>query len=179
MNAAIYEIRPAMPEDAALVPAIEQSAGDLFRSHPDLAWIADGDVQSEQRHIDLIAHGAAWVALDADGFPVAFLNGELIGRSFHIWEMSVHRDHQRQGLGSKLVGHAYDYALAKGYLALTLTTFRQVDWNDVFYSRLGFQLVEGGQLSDKLSQILADEATAGLPAGRRCAMVMPVVEQPI
>jgi GNAT superfamily N-acetyltransferase len=179
MNKAIYEIRLARPEDAILLPAIEHSAGELFRSHPDLGWIADGDVQSAERHLDLIARGAAWVAIGVDGFPVAFLNGEHLGGCFHIWEMSVHRDHQRQGLGSKLIGHAQEYALAEGCLGLSLTTFRQVDWNDVFYRQHGFKLAEGGQLSDELSQILADEAAAGLPADRRCAMVLPLAERHI
>lgn len=168
----VYKIRPANLDDAALLPAIERSAGELFRSNPDLAWVADDEVQSAERHAELIAKGGAWVAVDGNQGPVAFLNGEEIGGCFHIWEMSVHQQHQRQGLGSRLVNHARQYALENGYRALTLTTFKGVDWNDGFYSSLGFGLVRRDQLSAELTQILDNEIKAGLPATRRCAMAM-------
>jgi GNAT superfamily N-acetyltransferase len=174
MGKILYQIRPAKFEDAPLLPLIEQSAGALFRSDPDLAWIADDEGQSAQRHAELIADGAAWVATDSKSAPVAFLNGEEIGGCFHIWEMSVHKDHQRHGLGSQLISHARQYAIEKGYPALTLTTFRGVAWNDAFYHRLGFELVEGEKLSNDLKAILADETKVGLPPERRCAMIMPL-----
>jgi hypothetical protein len=59
---------------------------------------------------------------------------------------------------------------------MTLTTFRRVAWNEAFYARQGFELVQGHQLSDALSRILADEVEHGLPAERRCAMAMPLEE---
>ncbi len=172
----VYTIRTARSGDADLLPPIERSAGELFRSDPDLAWIADGEVQTVETHLGFIANNAAWVAVGPDDTPVAFLNGEVIGGCFHIWEMSVHADHQRQGLGSKLITAATHYALAQGYHALTLTTFSNVAWNDAFYARLGFEVIPQKQLSDELSQILAEEAEAGLPAERRCAMIMTLTE---
>ncbi len=36
-----YRIRTSRDEDAALLPAIERSAGESFRLLPELAWIAD------------------------------------------------------------------------------------------------------------------------------------------
>jgi GNAT superfamily N-acetyltransferase len=172
LNPNIYQIRLAAIDDAPLLPAIERSAGELFRQIPELAWIADDDVQSVERHEEFITNGTAWVAVGEDNTPVGFLNGEVIDRAFHIWETSVHSDHQRQGLGTKLIARAKDYAVAQGLASLTLTTFRGVDWNDVFYNRLGFQWIEQDQLSEALDAILANEASAGLPAKQRCAMTM-------
>jgi GNAT superfamily N-acetyltransferase len=175
-NPAMYEIRAAKAGDAQLLPPIERSAGELFRSDSELAWIADDDVQDVDTHLNFIANGTAWVAVGPDDAPIAFLNGEAIGGCFHIWEMSVHMDHQRQGLGSKLIETARRYAVDQGYQAMTLTTFRRVAWNEAFYARQGFELVQGHQLSDALSRILADEVAHGLPAERRCAMAMPLEE---
>lgn len=173
----MYNIRPAKPDDAALLPAVERSAGELFRSDPDLAWVADDAVQGTETHLAFIANGTAWVATGPDDKPVAFLNGEAISGCFHIWEMSVHLDHQRQGLGKKLIAAARDHAIDSGYPAMTLTTFSGVAWNDEFYAQSGFELVEVDRLSDALSQILREEAENGLPAERRCAMIMALAER--
>lgn len=172
-----YHIRLAKPEDAPMLPPIERSAGGLFRADPDLGWIADHDVQGVDTHLQFIANGTAWVAAEPAGTPVAFLNGEAIGGCFHIWEMSVHMDHQRQGLGSKLIAAARNHAIDKGYQAMTLTTFRDVAWNGPFYARQGFEFVQPDRLSDALSNILGDEAAHGLPSKRRCAMAMPLRER--
>ncbi|MBW8907503.1 MAG: hypothetical protein JF620_00445, partial [Mesorhizobium sp.] len=51
-------IRPARPDDAEALPAIEQSAGLAFRAIPELAWLADGDNASPEQHRALIAGGA-------------------------------------------------------------------------------------------------------------------------
>lgn len=43
-------IRPAMAADAEALRAIEQSAGLAFRAIAELAWLADGDNVSIERH---------------------------------------------------------------------------------------------------------------------------------
>jgi ribosomal protein S18 acetylase RimI-like enzyme len=167
-----YNIRPAILADAALLPAIERSAGELFRQSPNLAWVADGDVQSEEQHVEFIEKGMAWVAVTSKDVPVGFLNGKAVDGQFHIYEVSVHGAHQRHGLGSALVNRAKLFAQDHGYPAVTLTTFRDVEWNDGFYRRVGFRMIEGFQLSNALAEILADEIEVGLPGEARCAMVI-------
>ena len=44
-----------------------------------LAWIAAGDVQSVERHRELITGGAAWTAVDATDEPIGFINAEMVG----------------------------------------------------------------------------------------------------
>lgn len=161
-------IRPARLADAARLPDLERSAGQAFLAIPDLAWIASDDVQPETQHRELIETGTAWVAVDADDAPVGFLNGEAMGGNLHILEIAVRSDLQGRGLGRALIEAAAHWANTRNMSALTLTTFRDVPWNEPFYQRLGFRTLEPGDLTQALLEILEDEARNGLP--RRCAM---------
>lgn len=166
----VARVRLATPDDAPALPPVDRSAGELFRTLPELAWLADGEGMSVARHRELIAHGASWVAADQDDAPVAFLEGEVFGNELHVWELSVHRDWQLRGLGRALLAAAAGHAARTGLAALTLTTFRDVPWNGPFYARLGFVPIAVPDLSERLRQVLAHEAAAGLPAARRWAM---------
>ncbi|ETH87020.1 acetyltransferase, GNAT family [Bordetella pertussis STO1-CHOC-0018] len=74
------------------------------------------------------------------------------------------------GIGGRLVRAAIDAAAAAGLPAITLTTFRDLPWNQPFYARLGFATLQADGLNVRLQAILAREASLGLPAARRCAM---------
>src|SRR5262249_26802767 len=103
-------IRPARDDDAQALPAIERSAGQLFREIADLAWIADGDDLTVERHRELIAKGTSFVAVDHDDRPVAFLSAEVQTNELHIWELSVRHDRQASGIGRALMEKAIDVA---------------------------------------------------------------------
>lgn len=169
-------VRKTTPADAELLPAVERSAGQAFRSIPELAWIADDDAQTVKRHNELISRGVSWVATlstaeDADkDKPVGFLNGELLDGHLHIWEMSVDKQHQGRGIGTRLVHMAVEHATQRRLEGLTLTTFLDVPWNDAFYRRVGFEVLAAKDTSPALTQILNDESRDGLPRDRRCAM---------
>ncbi len=166
-------IRPARVEDAELLPDIERSAGALFRTVPDLAWIAGDEVMSADHHREIIAHGAAFVAA-RDERLVGFLAAERVAHDLHIWELAVHADHQGHGLGRGLMDAACVHARATGCTGVTLTTFRNVAWNEPFYARLGFVTLEGDARGARLSAILDREADNGLPRARRCAMRLDI-----
>ncbi|UNI16963.1 hypothetical protein JDV02_003345 [Purpureocillium takamizusanense] len=166
-------IRPATLADAPLLPAIERSAGQAFTQIPSLAWIASDEPQSEQRHLQLIRRGVSWVAVDErddDAAPIGFLNGEVLDGNLHIWEMSVHEKHQAKGVGRSLMNEAKSWSDRRGLSGVTLTTFRDVPWNERFYKALGFVTLEGAEVTPALQKILDDEARNGLPRDRRCAM---------
>ncbi|WP_092782180.1 GNAT family N-acetyltransferase [Rhodospira trueperi] len=165
-------IRPATPDDAPCLPAIERSSGAVFRSLPDLAWVADDDVQSEACHLDLIARGKAWVCVDEDDRPTGFLNGHGVGDVFHILQMAVLHDLQGRGLGVALIEEAKRFSMSRNMRALTLTTFRDVPWNAPFYRRRGFRILDEHELDERLRGILNHEAEAGFPRERRCAMAL-------
>ena len=69
----------------------------------------------------------------------------------------MHPDHGRQGLGARLVVAACRWAARQGYEGVTLTTFRDVAWNQPFYTRLGFEIIPAEERSLALAAVLARE----------------------
>ncbi|HEV7304876.1 GNAT family N-acetyltransferase [Ensifer sp.] len=163
-------IRPARESDFALLPDIERSSGAVFRTVAELAWIADDDVQSEEAHRAFLKTGLSVVVVDAADRPTGFLCAAVAGDVLHIWQLAVLSDHQGQGLGRTLMLAAIMHARATSLAAVTLTTFRDLSWNELFYRKLGFRTLEASELDRRLAQILAAEAAHGLPPERRCAM---------
>ena len=168
------KIRRAVAEDAQFLPDIERSAGKAFQSIAGLEWISSDEVWSAAEHLDWMARALTWVAESDQGELAGFLIAETIVDILHIWEVSVHSDVQGQGIGRQLVQTAQRHGRETGLSALTLTTFRELKFNEQFYAGLGFQTLETDQLSDRLAGILDKEAEEGLPRARRCAMKMPI-----
>ena len=166
-------VRPATEDDALVMPAIERSSGEAFRQIADLAWIADDTVTSCERHTALIRLGAAWVAQDSTGTITGFLTAEVHRDALHIWQMSVASDQQKKGIGRDLIHAAENWARTNHLAALTLTTFRDVPWNERFYASCGFELVDPIDHPMLLATLEA-EGEAGLPIRQRCAMRRPL-----
>ena len=173
----MIRIRQTSSRDTALLPEIERSSGELFRQCPGLEWIADDDVQSEAQHQAFVADGVALVA-ELDGNMVGFLTGSVEPDALHIWQIAVHKTHQRRGVGGKLIEAAQQLAVTHAAIALTLTTFRDVPWNEPYYRRLGFKTLADPELNPRLAAILCAEGEAGLPVTRRCAM-RKYVDEPV
>ena len=160
-------VRLAVAADAQFLPAIEQSAGELFRTLPDLAWIADEPIGTAEEFLPLIRAGTVWVAQSGTSGIVGELRGGIADDCLHIVELAVERAFQQQGIGRALIDAAATWSRSRGLRALTLTTFRHVAWNAPFYARYGF--VELPRESDvRLKAILIRETAHGLP--NRCAM---------
>ena len=156
------------------MPDIERSAGESFRAVQGLAWIADDDVMSAEEHLRYIEAGTVWVAEDAAGKIVGFLTAEQVEGELHVWQLAVRHDRQGQGFGRCLMEAALKYARASGLAAVTLTTFRDIAWNQPFYARLGFETLEDTRIGSRLARILEREKAHGLPSNRRCAMRLPL-----
>jgi predicted N-acetyltransferase YhbS len=156
-------VRLTTKADAALLPDVERSAGDLFRTIPELAWVADHSVTSEAEHLAFIANGLSWVAVDAHDAPIGFVVCEYTDGALFVNELAVRADVQRQGAGRALIAAAHDHARAKKLPAITLTTFRTVPWNAPYYERLGYRVLAEHQLTPHLAAALANEAARGLP----------------
>ncbi len=106
-----------------------------------------------------LASGSLWVA-EVDGQPVAFLAATPTCERLHIDELDVARPHQGQGIGSRLLAAAAQWARREGYRALSLTTFRDIPWNGPFYARFGFR--EWTDPPASVRQALLYEAARGL-----------------
>jgi GNAT superfamily N-acetyltransferase len=147
---------PRRDELAALVD-IERAAGTLFAAvaMPEIARDAPGSVAELEPYR---AAGRAWVAVDADDRPIAYLISALVDDCPHIEQVSVTPAHARRGLGAALIDHLAAVAAAEGRAALTLTTFRDVPWNAPYYKRLGFAVVEAADQGPELAALVAEEA---------------------
>lgn len=163
-------IRLARSEDAEAFPKIEVAAGTLFAALPGFEHIAAGEPISVDRHRRLIAKRHCLVAAAGDQIA-GFIACEPFRRELHVWELSVHPDFQRQGLGARLLRGAMIDAHNAGFSAMTLTTFRQVPWNAPFYERLGFIEVEDSRSKARLDALLDAEEKAGLNREQRVAMI--------
>ncbi len=169
-----FTIRRYRPADAPYLPDIERSAGNLFRTVPELAWVADGDDLPVERHLEFIAMGTSWVVEAGDDQVVGFLCAEVTGDTLHIWEFSVARDHQNRGLGRALLEEAISFARQRQLSAVTLTTFRAIPWNEPVYWRMGFVTLQPDENNQRLNQIFDAEVVAGLPREHRCAMRLSI-----
>jgi GNAT superfamily N-acetyltransferase len=167
-----FVIRLANAGDAVVLPGLESSAGSLFRSLPDLAWIADEPIGAAEEFLPPIAAGTVWVVDDAGAGVIGELRGEVFGDVLHIVELAVARDFQQRGLGRRLIDVAAAAARARGLHAITLTTFRHVAWNAPFYARYGFVELSDADIGERLRDTVRAEEARGLPD--RCAMRFPL-----
>lgn len=169
VGAAMIEISLACRTDSIFLPEIERSSDPIFRTRPDLDWVAGHDVQSVQHYAEMIELGFTWAARDGSKI-VGFLTAQPFNDAVHIWQMSVHSSHQKQGIGRKLLEVALDAAKQAGLSAATLTTFRDVAWNEDFYKSCGFYTLEAPLVPAFLQNILDKETADGMPGDSRCAM---------
>jgi ribosomal protein S18 acetylase RimI-like enzyme len=116
----------------------------------------------------------AWVITDDADRPVAYLLVDVVDGNAHIEQVSVHPDHARQGLGSKLLDTAAAWAQQHGLTALTLTTYVDVPWNAPYYAKLGFQIMTEAQITTGLRRIREHEQARGLARWSRVVMRRPV-----
>jgi len=166
-------IRLALAKEAQILPSIEQSAAQAFRTIDELSWLAGAPPMNVERHSQIIEQSTCWVAVDAEDRPQGFLSAQRHGDDLHIYELSVRLALQGQGWGRQLVNTAKEYARSKRLHRVTLTTFASVPWNAPFYARMGFQVIAGTSLDQRLAAILTKEYMYGFAPGSRCAMFWP------
>ncbi len=162
-------IRLTEVEDVTSLLDLERSAGESFRALPDLAWIADDDVMSAEAHLQYVMKGTSWVA-EADGHIVGFICAEIVERDLHIWLVAVRQELQGKGIGRQLMKTAIEFAHNNMLRFVTLTTFREVRWNEPFYRSLGFETIDTEKMEPRLEKVLQDEIKHGIPVVQRCAM---------
>ena len=118
------------------------------------------------------ADGMLWTALSSDGTPVGFAIVRMLDDLAYLQEIGVHPDHGRRGIGTALIHAVFAWARSHSIEAVTLTTFRHLPWNAPFYERLGFRLLNQGELTTGLEAVLAVEKAEGLDPTKRVAMLM-------
>ena len=170
-------IRAARPDELSRLQDIEVAAGAMFRLVGMDAIAEDPPPELS----DLAAHqraGRILVATDTADLPVGYLILEELDGWVHIDQVTVHPDHARQGLGRSLIIEAAGRAAKRGLQGLTLTTFRDVEWNAPYYRRLGFTEVPENRWSEGIRRVVAAETAHGLNRWPRVVMEMPAAPPP-
>jgi GNAT superfamily N-acetyltransferase len=164
-----YEVGLARPDEVAALPEIERHASALFDAVPWTATLPPYLTPLED-FVESQRDGLLWVARShADG-PVGFaLVERLDDGEAHLEELDVLPEHGRRGIGTALVRVVCDWAVSQGR-SLSLTTFKDLPWNQPFYERLGFRVLSDAQLTAPLAACVARETAAGLPREQRVVM---------
>lgn len=168
MNEA-FTLRPATSADIDAMRAAEQRAGEIFRPIG-YDFCADGQNRDVDEHERVIAAGVTYLAQAPSGEVIAFAMFEPMDGEVHLVEIDVVPEHQKNGLARRLIALGEIWALAKGFDAMTLTTYRDVPWNAPFYRRLGFIDFAPGPPRKGLLETIAKEAAWGFAFRPRIAM---------
>jgi GNAT superfamily N-acetyltransferase len=154
-------VRRVRADELPLLPAVEEAADTMFAPFDRGAFPGPGTPEE---------FADALVVLVAGDPPVGLCRIDAIGDGAHLEQLSVHPEHGGHGIGRTLLRAGIDWAEARGYSDLTLTTFRDVPWNGPFYASEGF--VEVGPADDWLvAHGLAPEEPVMGRYGARIVMV--------
>ena len=96
--------------------------------------------------------------------PVAFAALGRLGPDAHLEQISVHPDHGRHGIGTRLLLASVDWARAAGYRRMVLTTFTNIPWNGPWYTKHGFRELPYAECSPEMQAVRDAEVESGLDA---------------
>ena len=169
VTASDIRIRLATEADIPALQAVERDAAEVFHEADYWAPVLE-TVRTPLDHAQGIAGGHSWVAVDDAGAPIGFALGSIVDGHLHLFEMSVARAHQGQGLGARLLGVVIDHARWRFDPCVTLTTDRFVPWNTPFYARHGFIALDSARLSHELAAVFQAEIASGFGPERWIVM---------
>jgi len=164
-----YAIERGVAAHAARLREIERAAGARFRAIG-MTDIADGDVTPASILEARAESGQLYVALDAAGVVAGFLIWSAKDGLAYIEEVSVHPAHAGHRLAARMIDRLAEDVKGR-HRALTLATFRDVDWNAPYYARLGFAELPQEGVGPQHQVSWQEQAKHGLDMTRRLFMV--------
>jgi catechol 2,3-dioxygenase-like lactoylglutathione lyase family enzyme len=120
-----------------------------------------------------------WVACDSHDMPVGMVIASVRDETAHIEELDVLPAYGRRGLGTLLLDMVCAWAQAQGHPAVTLSTFRDVPWNGLFYSKNGFRALQPSEWTSGMRAIRENETQHGLRAEVRVFMRRELARHPL
>jgi GNAT superfamily N-acetyltransferase len=128
---------------------------------------------SAEEHLQYVIEETSWVG-EVEHQVIGFLCAHEMDRDLHIEELAVRQEWQGQGIGRRLLQTVVEYARRNGFRSVTLTTFREVAWNEPFYRSMGFEIIPAEKMDPQLEEILCAEIARGFAADKRCAMRLSI-----
>jgi len=161
-------IRPATQADFDTLPVIEMDAGQELAKFG-LQSVADMPASPPEYYKQLPGLSVVFLACTGEQV-VGFVICLVVDGQAHLKELSVMRCHMKKGIGRRLVATSIEWAKAKNFQWLTLTTYRDIPFNAPFYLSLGFTSFETGETWPCLSSIRENEKKTGLDIKARVCM---------
>ena len=166
----IFTIRPATRSDFPALQDIELSAFETLRQAGGVSGEAVASTYEQlQEYLD---EGFLFAAFDEGGRAVGYAGACVIEGDVYVGEVDVHTDFQRKGIGRALMCHMLDEVRARGFGRTSLTTDRFAQFNAPFYASLGFEIVDGADRPQYLTDIIDCQVKKGLDPKRRVAMIL-------
>ena len=162
----MMHIRPARADEIERVREIERVSATRFLG-TDRAWLAEDEPTDAGTLAERIGAGRLLVAADGE-VPVAFVMFRPLEGCAYVEQIDVLPSHARRGIGAALLDAVTELARARGWPALTLSTFKDVPFNAPYYARLGFAVVE--ELTPGLAKVRAEHEARGLDETARVFM---------
>jgi GNAT superfamily N-acetyltransferase len=154
------DVRAAAKSDLPLLAEIDERAEAIFRAAgyelPEIPFAQDELARAKAVFVaGRPPVGFAWIT-EVDGLA-------------HVEELAVIPKWMKQGIGTRLLDRAAEWAKRRGYPAITLITYADVPWNGPFYRDRGY--VEVAEPTRGLAALRERERALGLDAvGRRVVM---------
>ena len=177
--AAGYSIRPARWGDIVALHHVDVSACAMYEDFG-VRIPRRGD-EGTASTPGLFEDGSTtWAAVDRSDSAVGYSFAYPVEDTIYVAQLSVHRDHQRRGLGTALLDTVEAWAAKEGLGALSLVTYTDVPWNAPWYRRIGFVDVPAMALSSGLHNLL-ERALADGSEWRRSLMcrTLPCPQRPL
>ncbi len=131
------DIRPATPDDAAVLHEIVQSAFAEYDGVLVVRPRALGDTPEEAKRA--IAEGGVLLAWDSDQ-AVGSVRYEIQPDCLYVGRLAVLPSHRRRGVGIALMKYVENLAPKMGRSRVALWTRQSMPSNLAFYSRLGYRV---------------------------------------
>ncbi|MFA5592643.1 MAG: GNAT family N-acetyltransferase [Micavibrio sp.] len=161
-------IRLATREDIPALKIVEESAAKAFIGSS-IGYVPANTVDPGLL-LQLADNGTLWVAVEDDNVPIGFAACYPLDGFLYLHEISVSKDHQRKGIGRRLMQVIEDYALDERYPYIGLTTFRDIRWNGPFYKSIGYEEIPP-ELYTGLRNKYEEEIRNGHDPELRCIMI--------
>jgi GNAT superfamily N-acetyltransferase len=150
-------IRPGSPDRIAEAIAIDDDACTLYESAGLRFDIGPDHPFARQEHgrwTRAAEQGLLFLASRGEGPPVGLLVLGFVDCQPHLDQLSVRTEAMRQGIGTRLLSVAIDWAAGR---PLWLETYAHLPWNQPFYERLGFAVVAASDAPADVRAHLEDQ----------------------
>ena len=163
-------IRRARSVDVPLLQAIERAAAGRYAELSETRFCLELPVRDDDEHRFARECGFAVVSV-LDGVPVGFALATPKDDRAHLLEFAVAPKQQGRGCGARLIAAVEAWPQESGFTEMTLTTYRDVQWNAPFFRSLGYELIEIGSDRPELAEVIADEQRSAFHGALRKSFV--------